>query len=306
MMFTVLNNTSGTGGGSTPAAADGTNRLYHVGANTAPSSIADYTVQAGQPSEQVGVFRFEGAQSGDALTLVLEDRPTGAFNEPIFVIPREFAYGSITIINRTVGGFFLMNEDSMELPAYRPMMGLQPAVERIMPGYQQLTLLKEGTATGKLLLQTLSLSQVLRTAYSFDWRSGQYYGNGVPFLERILANNQGGQLYLPSTPAFAVRVYSDQIVPIRMTIRMWDPVAHSWGQVAGEYSWTPMDNGYPDFGSIQTFTELPLVEVPGGGLFRQLPPDALIQLATDMPDNQVPTATILDGSLAILGAFTQN
>lgn len=288
--------------GKSGGGADGASRIYQLRGDTEPTSIIDYTVSPNYGGAQrTGVFMLTGARTGDNLTVLLEERPYGDFVEPIIVIPSAFKYGVITVANRTFGGYFIVAEDSLSIPAYNEYFQLTPGVERIAPGLIQLSVLEKPTATGDRITELLSLTKQMQTVYSLSWSDKGAASYDAPILNTVLAPNQAGQLYMSSTPPYDVRVYSDRPVQLQLTIRTWDSQMKAWSQVSGEYLWTTQEDGSPDYNTIVTLTHLPNMDG-----FSIIPQGSRIELWLVAPqDPDTPALQVFDGTIGILGSFTQ-
>lgn len=289
--------------------ADGAARLYQFKSDSLPDRIVDYTVSMNTgDTYQAGVYLLKGARTGDSLTVVIDERPfgNGDFVEPLIVIPAAFKSGIITIVNRSFSGYFLVSEDYLGVPAYNESFQLVPGVERLSPGFVQLTVLSKPTPTGDLITELLSVSQRLHSVHNLSWRNQAAVAYEVPFVDEIVAPNPGGQVYMSSTPPYDVRVYSDRPVQLHMTVRTWDMQTKSWSQVSGEYIWTTLEDGSPDFMSIVSLVHLPSVSVPGAGGYSVIPYGSRILLTlVDPQDPGLAPLTVFDGSIGLLGAFTQ-
>lgn len=289
--------------------ADGAARIYHFRGDTLPTSIIDYTVSQNYGGAQAtGVYMLSGAQTGDSLTVFIENQPhgNGDFTESIIVYPTAFKKGNITVVNRTLAGYFLVSEDYLSLPAYNEYFQTNPGVTRISPGLVQLSVLAQATAAGGRTAELLSLSQRLHAVHNISWSNQSAVPYEVPFVNEIVAPNPGGQVYMSSTPPFDVRVYSNRPVQLHMIIRSWDTQAKAWTQISGEYLWQTQDDGSPDFMSIVTLVPLPNMQVPGAGGYSVIPYGSRIQLSlVDPQDPGLAPLTVFDGSIGLLGAFTQ-
>ncbi|KQW36761.1 hypothetical protein [Rhizobacter sp. Root404] len=260
--------------------SDGSSRVYQFKSITPASRLSLQKVNFTDVAAQnVALFDLVGAKTGDHITIYIETKPT-ATPHIAFVLPVEFAYGRISVINLATpvpadGG---VPSTSQQFVMTADMVGTALVGAPSAPGIRTVA-----SGTTELLLAPLALSNGSKlTSLNLFSRSGYFttvteakdfpsadIGTQVTFY---VPGHHGRALYLEDIIANSVQMYADQRISVSLEVSARTGTL-GWG-TRGTVSWSTNANGSVDTTTITGTTSL--TRTAGtNGFFRQLVPGAI-------------------------------
>jgi hypothetical protein len=294
MFSTFPPSASGPSGG-----ADGANRQFHYASGSEPDRIVNQVVFEFDPTPvPVAVFDLADAVTGDELTIYVESTPATAESHQALVIPAAFTDGSIRIVNKGTGNFFLCTADSLGSP-FQPDSGRAPGVCQVLPGTTEFLVASAVTAEGYEVVQVNSLRAIVKTT------SAREHTFTAPAADAAIdfhfPFNEYGNWLLDYDFARSVRVYADELIDCKIQVIGWDATSKSWANVWAEATWATQASGAPNFGTISVAFDLPKIDA-GNGSYSMILPDSIVRITLTAFPGDAPTfATVVLGVKTLRG-----
>jgi hypothetical protein len=255
--------------------SDGADRIYQFKAASVPDRISNQLLYyTDVVNTDVALFDLAGATTGDNILVYIESKPNAKPNIA-FVLPAEFEYGCIRVVNLSTP----TPSDNGAQPSSQQFLILDNAVGSPLiaastpPGVRSLS-----SGTSEMLLAPLTLANGSKlTQLNLFARPGIYttltdskefaaleVGSFVTFY---IPGHHQRALYLEDVIANSIQLFADQRVSVSLEASIRS-VGGGWTS-RGTVSWTTNTNGSVDPASITGTTTLTRTAAVNG-FFRQL------------------------------------